>query len=336
MNKTILSLLMLLCVNAIFAQQKLFEATLFENETGTTITDAVIAIETEGISTTSDDSGKFVFKGDLPEGTYFVTITKDGYENQGFHIKTKKGFNIKIAEIIYLTVTKDEEKRRKNEAKNFDKEEKERLKELEKEAKYEAKIEAERLKDLERNGGASTVAVAYTPTDQPVATLEPIPEVEPEPEDEFSANQIKYADILGVDVTDLTNRELYDFIDDWMGTPYLMGGETEAAIDCSSFSQRLFIASYDSMYLERTAQKQFNSKNTELFGSKKHLSEGDLIFFGKDNFNVTHVGVYLHNNKFVHSTSTRSDGPSGVKISDLTYHKWAGMYISAGRRSKSN
>ena len=118
-----------------------------------------------------------------------------------------------------------------------------------------------------------------------------------------------------------------------MGTPYLMGGENPSGIDCSSFAQRLFIKSYDNLYIERTAQKQFDSQHTELFKDRSYLREGDLIFFGKDSSNITHVGVYLTNNKFVHATANRSEGPSGVKISDLTLPFWNRLYFSSGRRS---
>ena len=174
------------------------------------------------------------------------------------------------------------------------------------------------------------------PTDVPLDIPSDTGTAEEVPTNTYSETLEKYAGILGVNVNDLSNEDLYEFIDNWLGTPYLMGGETKNSIDCSSFSQRLYINAYDKMYLERTAQKQFNSEFTELFAGKKYLSEGDLIFFGKDRYNISHVGVYLRNDRFVHSTSATVDGPSGVKISKLTDPYWSKKFLSAGRRSVNN
>src|SRR5690554_7699464 len=54
----------------------------------------------------------------------------------------------------------------------------------------------------------------------------------------------------------------------------------------------------------------------------KNLKEGDLVFFsfGKSK-EINHVGIYLHNNKFVHASTSR-----GVIISDLT-EPWYGNYL---------
>ncbi|HLY72428.1 MAG TPA: NlpC/P60 family protein, partial [Puia sp.] len=61
---------------------------------------------------------------------------------------------------------------------------------------------------------------------------------------------------------------------------------------------------------------------------KKRLREGDLVFFhtyGKKKKKVTHVGVYLCHNKFVHASV------SGVMISDLSEGYYSTHFLGGGR-----
>ena len=151
----------------------------------------------------------------------------------------------------------------------------------------------------------------------------------------YSDAQVKYAKILGVSLDKVSNRDLYDEIDEWMGTTYLWGGETKDGIDCSAFSQILTMRG-SNRYIERTAEKQYKSKNTHGFTGIDYLEEGDLLFFkglSEDKEAITHVGVYLHNNKFVHATGSRhGNGKRGVKISDITDPYWLKKFVSGGRR----
>ena len=132
---------------------------------------------------------------------------------------------------------------------------------------------------------------------------------------------------------------MYNEIDKWMGTPYLYGGSTKNGIDCSAFSQLLLLKGFD-IYIERTAETQHKSLNQYPFTLIDSLAEGDLLYFYKTDENgeetISHVGVYLHNGKFVHSTgSKRKTGKNGVKISDINDPYWFKRFVSGGRR-KSN
>src|SRR5690606_10036971 len=44
-----------------------------------------------------------------------------------------------------------------------------------------------------------------------------------------------YANLLGVSVRELKNNTLYNFIDEWMGSPHRLGGTQKSGIDCSGF-----------------------------------------------------------------------------------------------------
>ena len=138
--------------------------------------------------------------------------------------------------------------------------------------------------------------------------------------------QKKYAALLGVAPEQITNIRLYQFIDEWLNTPYLWGGDSKAGIDCSAFMQKLYDKVYD-IYIPRTSPEQFFSKWIDRFASTKNLSEGDLVFFktlkGKP---ITHVGFYVGNRMFVNSSSSK-----GVSFGNLDDQYWQTKYVAAGR-----
>lgn len=136
--------------------------------------------------------------------------------------------------------------------------------------------------------------------------------------------QLKYAVIIDATVEKLTNIPLLETIDKWWGTRYCLGGSTSDCIDCSAFTQILMRDVFNTT-LPRTAQEQYdNSEKIDL----ADLQEGDLVFFhttGRKK-DITHVGVYLLNNKFVHAATS-----GGVMISDLNEKYWQPRFRGAGR-----
>lgn len=137
----------------------------------------------------------------------------------------------------------------------------------------------------------------------------------------FSITNFKYAIRLDVPVENLLNTVLYETIDHWWGTPYRMGGTTKKGIDCSAFVQTLILGTF-AVQLPRTAHEQ---RSFSSWIPIADLKEGDLVFFNTKG-GVSHVGVYLQNNKFVHSSTSK-----GVMISDLNDGYWSRKLIGAGR-----
>lgn len=137
----------------------------------------------------------------------------------------------------------------------------------------------------------------------------------------FSGSRLdSYANLLNVSPQRL-NPNLYSFIDDWMGIPHRMGGQSKSGVDCSGFVNLLYMEVYKGN-LPRT------SRDMEGVVKRKKvdkLQEGDLVFFSFGRSGIDHVGVYLHNNKFVH-VSTRK----GVIISDLSDSWYAKTFVDAG------
>jgi len=131
---------------------------------------------------------------------------------------------------------------------------------------------------------------------------------------------------LGVAPEKLANRDLYSFVYSWLDVPYLWGGETRNGIDCSSFVQRLYQKVYHTE-IPRTSNQMFWFKDLKRFKKKKYLKEGDLVFFriNKEK-TISHVGVYLQNNKFIASGSS-----NGVHVEDLNDAYWISTYVASGR-----
>ncbi len=119
------------------------------------------------------------------------------------------------------------------------------------------------------------------------------------------------------------NMPLYAFIDDWYGIPYRFGGTTRKGIDCSAFSRQLYQDVYSKSLL-RTSVEQFNS--SDFIGNQSQLKEGDLVFFKIRSKNISHVGVYLSEGKFVHASRSK-----GIVISNLSDSYWSRYYVGGGR-----
>jgi len=143
----------------------------------------------------------------------------------------------------------------------------------------------------------------------------------------YDALQLKYSKYINVPPKQITNLQLYHVIDYWLNTPYKWGGTDEKGIDCSAFVQKLLVDGYG-IYIQRTSNDQFLGELMNRFASTKHLSEGDLVFFKTlDNgMPVTHVGMYLDNDFFVNSSSSK-----GVSIASLKDPYWSNRYVAAGR-----
>ncbi len=134
------------------------------------------------------------------------------------------------------------------------------------------------------------------------------------------ALHFKYSLLLDVEVELVKNTSLFRTIDQWYGVKYLFGGSTKAGIDCSALMQVFFTSMYG-IALPRTAKMQYDFSRKI---SRTELKEGDLLFFNTRG-GVSHVGMYLANNKFVHASV------KGVTISDMFEPYYASRLIGTGR-----
>lgn len=116
-----------------------------------------------------------------------------------------------------------------------------------------------------------------------------------------------YAEALGVNAKDL-NVDLYKAIDEWMDVPHRLGGMNKSGVDCSGFVSIIYTDVY-AKDLPRTSKDMADNIKRK-YDNK--LKEGDLVFFSFGGKEIDHVGIYLHNDKFVHVSTKK-----GVMISNL-------------------
>lgn len=134
--------------------------------------------------------------------------------------------------------------------------------------------------------------------------------------------QIKYAIVMDMPAEELTNIPLLELMDKWWGTRYCIGGSTMNCIDCSAFTQVIMKEVYN-VQLPRTSQEQFNIMQPIAIDE---LQEGDLVFFNTGGRGISHVGIYIQNNKFLHASTSQ-----GVTITDLSDKYWNPKFRGGGR-----
>jgi len=135
--------------------------------------------------------------------------------------------------------------------------------------------------------------------------------------------QLKYSIKMDIAVEEINNIPLLEKIDEWWGTPYALGGSSKRGVDCSYFTLDVMNAIYNTS-LRRTAAEQYEQSEKIDW---TELKEGDLIFFKTDGSrNISHVGIYMTNNKFAHASTSQ-----GVTISDLSEPYWQRRLYSLGR-----
>ena len=131
-----------------------------------------------------------------------------------------------------------------------------------------------------------------------------------------------FSQIMGVAASSTSNTKMYQFIYDWIGTPYRLGGDTKKGIDCSKFAAQL----YEQVFNTSIGYNSRNIYSNVDKVSKNNLQPGDFVFFKIRSKSITHIGVYIGDNKFAHASSSR-----GVMISNLEDSYWKRYYYNGGR-----
>ena len=112
----------------------------------------------------------------------------------------------------------------------------------------------------------------------------------------------------------------------FLGVPYRRGGNTEATgFDCSGFTRHIFENSLG-LVLPRRADEQA-SLSSLLPIQREDLKPGDLVFFNTMKRTFSHVGIYVGDDKFIHSP--RAGG--AVRIEDMRESYWARRFTGARR-----
>ena len=110
----------------------------------------------------------------------------------------------------------------------------------------------------------------------------------------------------------------------FIGVPYRYGGTSaESGFDCSGFVRATYEKTLGKVLPRRAADQAAATQSI----SRSELRPGDLVFFNTMNRAFSHVGIYLGNNRFLHSPAT--GGVVRVENMDITY--WRKRF-NGGRR----
>jgi lipoprotein Spr len=131
----------------------------------------------------------------------------------------------------------------------------------------------------------------------------------------------QYASWMGITSRDIKKPELYPAIHQWMGVPHKDGGNSRSGIDCSGFVQHIFKEIYG-IQTPRSSQDMAQAVSSQ---GNRSLKEGDLVFFSFGKKKIDHVGIYLHQHKFVHVSTSK-----GVIISDMRDPWYASYFVKSG------
>lgn len=112
----------------------------------------------------------------------------------------------------------------------------------------------------------------------------------------------------------------------YLGYPYSYGSAGPNSFDCSGYVYYVTSKALN-IQLPRTAKAMYSACKLV---SDKDRDIGDLVFFATTSSGkVSHVGIYLGNNKFI---SALSEGANkGISISSLEWDYWRTRYIGAGQ-----
>lgn len=132
---------------------------------------------------------------------------------------------------------------------------------------------------------------------------------------------------LGVGPLGVVDGRLYLEAASWLGVGYKYGGNKRSTgVDCSGLTGLIYQAVYGKT-LQRSSADVLSVDCRRI--GKGELREGDLVFFrtdGKKTSTPNHVGIYLKDNKFIHSSTSR-----GVIVSSLEQDYYVRNWIAGGR-----
>ena len=125
----------------------------------------------------------------------------------------------------------------------------------------------------------------------------------------------------------LSRREADELIGNAMGllgVSYRFGGTSvNSGFDCSGFMQHIFRKTMQ-INLPRTSAEQ---AKMGVAVSRSELQPGDMVFFSTSRGRISHVGLYIGNNRFIHAPRT---GKS-IEITSLGNKYWNSKYVTARR-----
>ena len=117
-------------------------------------------------------------------------------------------------------------------------------------------------------------------------------------------------------------EQIVAFAEQFLGTPYVWAGSSPSGFDCSGFVSYVF--KNFGYTVNRTAASMYTNG---VAVDKSDLQIGDAVFFASSSESIGHVGIYIGDGEFIHSSS----GCGYVTISGLDESYYSRMYVGARR-----
>ena len=117
-------------------------------------------------------------------------------------------------------------------------------------------------------------------------------------------------------------EQIVAFAEQFLGTPYVWAGSSPSGFDCSGFVSYVF--KNFGYTVNRTAASMYSNG---VAVDKSELQIGDAVFFASSSESIGHVGSYIGDGEFIHSSS----GCGYVTISGLDESYYSRMYVGARR-----
>ena len=109
----------------------------------------------------------------------------------------------------------------------------------------------------------------------------------------------------------------------FVGIPYRWGGDTVVdGMDCSGFARAVY--NLCGVNIPRTAREQYRVGDVV---GRDELKDGDLVFFGASIDEITHVGIFVGNGRFVHAPRRGDD----IKVSTMDEAYFLKRFVGAKR-----
>ena len=113
-----------------------------------------------------------------------------------------------------------------------------------------------------------------------------------------------------------------------IGLSYRFGGNSPTqGLDCSGFMQYIFKRSMGITLPRTSAEMATVGQQVD----RANLKPGDMVFFGSGG-RVSHVGMYIGNDRFIHAPRTGRD----IEITSMNGSYWKSRYITARRVDRSS
>ncbi len=114
----------------------------------------------------------------------------------------------------------------------------------------------------------------------------------------------------------------------FLGVAYRFGGASPSGFDCSGFMQYIFRKAF-AVNLPRTSAEQ---ANVGVAVNRSQLQPGDMVFFRTAGSRISHVGMYIGNDRFIHAPRTGKR----IEITSLSNRYWSARYATARRVKRQN